>query len=43
LKINIVDNANINHTDLGKKGLYLSKFGRTKYVNNVLTKIKELC
>lgn len=42
LKINIMDNDNITHQDLGKKGLHLSKFGKAKFAKNLINKMKEI-
>ena len=42
LKINILDNANLNYNDLGMKGLHLSKSGKAKFAKNIINKIKEL-
>jgi len=39
LKIDIMDNSNITHKDLGKKGLHLSSGGKLKLIRNV---VKEL-
>lgn len=39
LKIDIMDNDNINAGDLGRKGLHLSKKGKAKLTKNVLNKL----
>jgi len=41
LKINVMDNENITHQDLGKKGLHLSKFGKVKFERNLINKMSE--
>ena len=42
LKLNLLDNSNITHKDLGKRGLHLSKTGKIKWARYILEKLKSL-
>ena len=42
LNIDIIDNSNINQQDLGRKGLHLSKRGKSKLTKNIKTKLNNL-
>lgn len=42
LKIQLLDNSNITHADLGKRGLHLSKDGKRKLEKNVVNKVNIL-
>ena len=39
LKINLLDNSNINHKYLGKKGVHLSKAGKAKFSRNIMKRL----
>ena len=39
LKVDTIDNTNISSKDLGKKGLHLSKSGKSKLAKNVRKKL----
>ena len=42
LDIEIINNENINHKDLGRKGLHLSKYGKSKFAKNLKSKLNKL-
>ena len=42
LKVDIMDNNNIQIYDLGKKGLHLSEKGKSKFATNIIKKVKAM-
>ena len=42
LDIEIIENSNITFRDLGKKGLHLAKYGKSKLVENMMKKLSKL-
>ena len=42
LDIEIINNENINHKDLGRKGLHLPKYGKSKFAKNLKSKLNKL-
>ena len=42
LGIEIINNENINHKDLGRKGLHLPKYGKSKFAKNLKSKLNKL-
>ena len=41
LKVSLMDNSNITSRDLGKKGLHLSKRGKTKLAKNLMETLED--
>ena len=42
LDIEIINNEDINHKDLGRKGLHLPKYGKSKFAKNLKSKLNKL-